>query len=89
MTAHSEWELNAFRPMEQIPTGVCLTSYSGGASDISAERLQSYVRLVESGELVVPRGPTWRFEELVNAHRAMDANQSNGKMVVTVDHPST
>jgi NADPH:quinone reductase-like Zn-dependent oxidoreductase len=83
-----EWELSAFRPMEQIPTGVCLTSYSGGASDITAERLQSYVRLVESGELVVPRGPTWRFEQLVEAHRAMDANESNGKMVVSVEGPT-
>ena len=79
-----EWELPSFRPMEDIPTGVCLTSYSGGASDISSEDLQRYVSLVESGDLEIHRGPVWSFEQLPDAHRAMDENRANGKMVVLV-----
>lgn len=78
------WELAAFRPMEQIPTGVRLTSYSGGASDISAEDLQRYVGLVEQGALRIQAGPAWQFEQLREAHRAMDENRANGKMVVVV-----
>ncbi len=78
------WELAGFRPMEQIPTGVRLTSYSGGEGDISVAELQRYVTLIERGELVVRYGPRWRFEQLVEAHRAMDADRANGKMVVVV-----
>lgn len=80
-----QWELPAFRPMDQIPTGVRLTSYSGGASDISREQLQRYVSMVERGELSIHRGPTWTFDQLPLAHQAMDENQANGKMVVVVD----
>lgn len=79
-----QWEISGFRPMEHIPTGVRLTSYAGGAGDITAQDLQRYVRLVESGDLALHRGPVWQFDQLVEAHRAMDENRANGKMVVVV-----
>jgi len=79
-----QWELASFRPMGQIPTGVRLTSYSGGASDISPEALQQYVTMVETGDLEIRRGPTWAFDQLQEAHRSMDENRANGKMVVVV-----
>lgn len=78
------WELPSFRPMEQIPTGVRLSSYSGGASDLSPEDLQRYVSLVEAGELTIQTGPVWSFDQLPAAHQAMDENRANGKMVVVV-----
>ena len=65
--------------------GVRLTSYSGGASDISREDLQRYVSLVECGELTIRNGPVWSFEQLPLAHQAMDENRANGKMVVVVE----
>jgi NADPH:quinone reductase-like Zn-dependent oxidoreductase len=80
-----EWELASFRPMGHIPTGVRLTSYSGGASDISREDLQRYVSLVERGELTIRTGPVWSFDQLPLAHQAMDENRANGKMVVVVE----
>lgn len=79
-----EWQVPSFRPMGHIPTGVKLTSYSGGAGDITADDLQRYVGLVESGVLELHRGPTWTFEQLRDAHRALDENRANGKMVVVV-----
>ncbi len=79
-----QWELSSFRPMGQIPTAVRLTSYSGGAEDISREQLQRYVAMVEAGELDIQRGPVWRFDQLRDAHQAMDGNRANGKMVVVV-----
>ena len=79
-----QWELAAFRPMGQIPTGVRLTSYSGGANDIGREELAHFISLVEKGELQIPRGPVWQFDQLVLAHRAMDENRADGKMVVVV-----
>lgn len=79
-----QWELPSFRPMDQIPTAVRLTSYSGGAGDISRGQLQQYVSMVERGQLEIQRGPVWGFDQLPAAHRAMDANRANGKMVVVL-----
>lgn len=79
-----QWELPSFRPMDQIPTAVRLTSYSGGAGDIAREQLQKYVSMVEGGQLEIPRGPMWSFDQLPVAHQAMDENRANGKMVVVV-----
>ncbi len=79
-----QWELPSFRPMDDIPKAVRLTSYSGGAGDISREQLQQYVSMVESGLLEIRRGPTWSFEQLPAAHQAMDEDRANGKMVVVV-----
>jgi NADPH:quinone reductase-like Zn-dependent oxidoreductase len=79
-----QWELPSFRPMGHIPTAVRLTSYSGGAGDISREQLQHYVSMVESGQLEIRRGPMWGFDQLPVAHQAMDENRANGKMVVVV-----
>ena len=79
-----EWELAGFRPMEHIPTGVRLTGYSGGATDIAWDDLQRYVSMVERGELEIRRGPVWTFDQLQEAHRSMDENRANGKMVVVI-----
>lgn len=80
-----EWSLNEFQPMEEIPSGVRLSAYSGGTADITAEALQDFVDGVAAGEIDIPRGPVWSFDELVKAHEMMDANRANGKMVVVVD----
>jgi len=77
-----KWTLEAFEPMGDIPTGVKLTSYSGGSSDINAEQLQHYVELVDKGKLMIQTGPVFKFEDLVQAHELMDSNQAGGKIVV-------
>lgn len=61
-----------------------LTSYSGGSGDITPAELSRYVKMVKDGTLRLTLGPTFPFEALVDAHRAMDANSANGKMVVVV-----
>jgi NADPH2:quinone reductase len=77
-----KWVLNDFHPMGDIPTAVKLTSYSGEAADLTPEQLQSYIDLVVNGELEVKTGRTFEFEELVDAHKLMDANQAGGKIVI-------
>ena len=77
-----QWTLDSFEPMGDIPTGVKLTSYSGGSSDISIDRLQRYIELVEEDKLMIQMGPVFGFDELVKAHELMDANQAGGKIVV-------
>ena len=76
------WVLDNFHPMGDIPTAVKLTSYSGEAADLEREQLQSYIKLVEEGSLNISTGPVFDFEELVEAHKLMDANQAGGKIVV-------
>lgn len=79
-----EWELKSFHPMEDIPTAVKLTSYSGEAADITPEELQKYIALVEQGKLKVSIGKVFEFDDLQEAHRLMDANKANGKIVVKI-----
>ena len=79
------WEWPAFRPMEDLPTAVRLTSYSGNADDITQAELARYVQLVESGALTVRRGPVFPFGELPDAHRLMDRDGAAGKIVVVTD----
>lgn len=79
-----EWELKNFSPMDDIPTAVKLTSYSGEASDISQAQLQKYVNMVEQGEMRVHSAKTFAFKDLQEAHSMMDSNQANGKIVITV-----
>jgi NADPH:quinone reductase-like Zn-dependent oxidoreductase len=79
-----EWELKNFSPMDDIPTAVKLTSYSGEASDISHAQLQKYINMVEQGEMKVHSAKTFAFKDLQEAHRLMDSNQANGKIVITV-----
>ena len=78
------WALSEFRPMEDVPTGVKLTSYAGESSDLTPTQLQDYVSLVESGELKLKLGPNFPFEKLREAHTTMDENRAHGKMVMEV-----
>lgn len=79
-----QWVWDGFQPMGDIPTGVKLTSYSGGSGDISAETLQALVDDVADGRLEIRRGRVFSFDDVVEAHRVMDANAGGGKMVVVV-----
>ena len=78
------WVLPEFHPMGDVPTGVKLTSYSGESGDIGATQLQQYVERVESGALEVKLGPVFPFDKLPEAHRLMDDNRADGKIVVEV-----
>ena len=77
-----QWVLPEFHPMGDVPTGVKLTSYSGESGDISAAQLQEYVESVESGALQIKLGPVYPFDRLPEAHRLMDENRANGKIVI-------
>lgn len=76
------WEFERFSPMEAIPTGVNLTSYSGGSEDFVATPLQQVVDAVEAGTFHPPIGKTFGIDDIVEAHRAMESNSAGGKIVV-------
>jgi len=76
------WTIERFEPMEAIPTGVLLTTYSGGVADFLALPLQDLVGQVEGGSLPVPLGQVFRLDDIVEAHRTMEGNAAGGKIVV-------
>ncbi len=78
------WTLSNFTPMGDIPTGVKLTSYSGEASDVTHESLQTFVDEVAAGRQQLDLGRTFQLEEIAEAHRYMEGNRATGKLVVVV-----
>jgi NADPH:quinone reductase-like Zn-dependent oxidoreductase len=81
----NQWTVEQFYPNEYIPNSVRLTAYSGDAADLPPAVLQGYVDDVESGQVTVPIAHVYRLEEIVEAHRAMEAGTKSGKLVVTTD----
>ena len=68
--------------MEAIPTAVSLTTYDGGAEDFMLTPLEMLAQQVATGRLHVQIGKTFRFDEIVDAHRCMERNKAGGKIVV-------
>ncbi|KAF2033132.1 GroES-like protein [Setomelanomma holmii] len=79
------WDLNGWNPMEKIPTGVCLTSYSGGPDDFLQTPLAELAEQFLGGNLKLPIGKVFKLDKIVEAHRAMDGNKAGGKIVVLVE----
>lgn len=79
----NEWELERFSPMDAIPTAIYLTSYAGEAYDFINTPLQSFINKIESGDTNIRIGKQFTLEDIVEAHRIMEANQAGGKIIVT------
>lgn len=78
----NQWTVRDFYPIDYLPRGVRLAAYGGEASDLPAEALQRFLDDVAAGEATVPVGHVYRLEEIVDAHRAMEAGKAAGKLVV-------
>jgi NADPH:quinone reductase-like Zn-dependent oxidoreductase len=78
----NKWSLDQFAPMDDIPTAVGLTSYSGDSSDFMATPLDELAKQIEAGALHVQVGKTFPLDDIVQAHRCMDENRAGGKIVV-------
>src|SRR3954469_20619480 len=77
------WTVPDFYPIEYLPRGVRLTAYHGEAEDLSAAVLQEFLDAVVAGEAVVPIDRVYRFDQIAEAHVAMEAGSASGKLVVT------
>jgi len=76
------WSFDNFSPMDAIPTAVSLTTYNGGAEDFMSTPLDELVQQVAAGRLHVQVGRTFRLDEIVEAHRCIEENKAEGKIVV-------
>jgi NADPH:quinone reductase-like Zn-dependent oxidoreductase len=78
----NKWSIDNFSPMESIPKAVYLTSYDGGVEEFMAMPLQELVDQVAAGSLRVAIGKVFQIDDIVEAHRLMDSNKADGKIVV-------
>lgn len=78
----NRWSFNEFSPMGAIPTAVNLTTYSGGAEDFMRTPLQGLVEQIERGTLRPRIGQVFKLDEIVEAHRCMEENRAEGKIVM-------
>lgn len=79
-----EWTVPDFYPIDYLPRGVRLTAYSGEAADLPTDVLQTFLDDVAAGRTSVPIAGTYRFDDIVQAHRDLDAGAHSGKLVVAV-----
>jgi NADPH:quinone reductase-like Zn-dependent oxidoreductase len=80
----NEWTIRDFYPIDYLPRGVRLTAYGGDASDLPTQVLQQFLDDVSAGAARVPVAHVYRFDEIVQAHAAMEAGSAAGKLVVTL-----
>jgi NADPH:quinone reductase-like Zn-dependent oxidoreductase len=77
------WTVRDFYPIDYVPRGVRLTSYHGEAEDLPPPVLQEFLDAVAAGHAVVPIAGVYSFNQIVEAHAAMEAGGAAGKLVVT------
>ena len=80
----NEWTVHDFYPIEYLPRGVRLAAYGGEASDLPSQVLQRFLDDVVAGSARVPVGHVYAFDEIVEAHKTMEAGRAAGKLVVTL-----
>jgi NADPH2:quinone reductase len=81
--------VNNFNPLLQMPSGVYFTFFASfvfGAPEfpISDIPLQAIVDKAAAGVYKTKPARVFRFEDIREAHKAMESNQANGKMVVRI-----
>jgi NADPH:quinone reductase len=79
----NQWTVRDFYPIDYIPRGVRLTAYSGDARDLPPNVLQGFLDAVTAGTATVPIDHVYSFDQIVEAHTAMEAGRASGKLVVT------
>jgi NADPH:quinone reductase-like Zn-dependent oxidoreductase len=79
-----QWTINEFYPMDWLPNGVRLTAYSGEASDLPAQTLQSFLDAVAERRATVPIGQVYRLDDIRQAHADMESGRIGGKGVVVL-----
>lgn len=75
------WTIENFTPMV-IPTGRYLTTYGGSQENFVNTPLDELIEDIVDGTMNIPVGKVFKMDEIVEAHKCMDANEANGKIVV-------
>jgi NADPH:quinone reductase-like Zn-dependent oxidoreductase len=81
----NEWTVPDFYPIAYLPRGVRLTAYGGDTSDLPAPVLQRSVDRIAEGAFDLGPLRTYPLDQIRDAHRALEDNTGNGKIVVSTD----
>ena len=79
-----------FNPLADLPSGVALSTFASafvlGGDDfpLSDVPIQAIVDKAQRGEFDARPARTFAFDQIVEAHRLMEAGEAGGKLVVTV-----
>jgi len=68
------WTVRDFYPIDYLPRGVRLTAYHGEAEDLPQPVLQEFLDAVADGPAAVPIDHVYGFDQIVEAHTAMEAS---------------
>jgi len=71
-----------FTPNMVIPTGRYLSTNGGSAEDFVNTPLDELLKDILEGRMNIPVAKVFKLEEIIEAHRCMDANEASGKIVV-------
>ena len=78
----NKWTMENFAPMAAIPPQGYLTRYSGGPEEFLNTPLNELAEQIVAGTLHIQVGKVFQLDQIVEAHRTMDANRAGGKIVV-------
>ncbi len=81
----NRWTVDKFYPIDYIPRGVRLTAYAGGAADLPAPVLQTYLDRLAAGELAIGPLHTYTLDDIPRAHADLEHNRVFGKLVGVID----
>ena len=76
------WSIKDFSPMEFIPATVRLTVYDSGQVRSPASVFQGFIEDLEAGRIKIKIAKVFALDKIVEAHKLMESNQANGKIVV-------
>ena len=79
-----QWTIPDFYPIAYLPIGVRLSAYTGGAGNLPSQVANDYITAVAEKKAVVPIDRVFRFDEIREAHRLMEAGAAAGKLVVLI-----
>ncbi|MEO9802437.1 MAG: zinc-binding alcohol dehydrogenase family protein [Reichenbachiella sp.] len=80
----SEWTMNSFTPMGDIPSLGRLTVYMGESKNLSKDLLQEFIDKVEGGEIHLNIDTIFTLDQVADAHQYMEDNKAKGKLVVEI-----
>jgi NADPH2:quinone reductase len=81
------WTLDAFEPLEMMPSTVRLTIYASGTLTAAngTAALQGIVDGVAAGRYRASPHRVFQLDEIAAAHRYMEENRGTGKLVVVTE----
>ena len=79
------WSIKDFAPMDYIPATVKLTVFDTGQIKVDVDAFQSFISMLENGDIELSIGGVFKLGDIEIAHRLMDSNRANGKIVITTE----